>query len=98
MTKLPYARTMFATCMLFQVVYVLCAILWVLIPDLKGHTLLVALFPNFTLLTIGSFTYGLIASGVYGWVASAIFVFFYNLWPAVEASLFGRPRGAVNRV
>jgi hypothetical protein len=28
MTKLPYLRTMFATCMLFQVIYVLCVILW----------------------------------------------------------------------
>jgi len=88
MTRLLYLRTMFATCMLFQVVYVLCVLLWLVDPSLKGHYLLPAIFPNFTLLTIGSFLYGLIASGVYGWIVAIIFVFFYNLWPAVTA-LFG---------
>ena len=87
MTKLPYVRTMFATCMLFQVIYALCALLWLLYPDLKGHALLPAIFPNFTLLTIGSFIYGLIASGVYGWVVAIIFVYFYNLWPSLAATL-----------
>jgi len=47
------------------------------------------------LLTIGSFIYGLIASGVYGWIVAIIFVFFYNLWPAVTA-LFGE-RAALAR-
>jgi hypothetical protein len=90
MTKLPYVRTMFATCMLFQVIYVLCVLLWLGFPDLKGHALLPAVFPNFTLLTIGSFIYGLIASGVYGWIVAIIFVFFYNLWPGLAAALFGQ--------
>lgn len=90
MTKLPYIRTMFATCMLFQVIYVLCVLLWLGFPDLKGHALLPAIFPNFTLLTIGSFIYGLIASGVYGWIVAIIFVFFYNLWPDLAAALFGQ--------
>jgi hypothetical protein len=49
-----------------------------------------AVFPNFTLLTIGSFIYGLIASGVYGWIVAIIFVFFYNLWPGLAAALFGQ--------
>jgi hypothetical protein len=89
MTRLPYWRTMFATCMLFQVIYVLCALLWLIYPDLKGHYLLPAIFPNFTLLTIGSFIYGLIASGVYGWIAAIIFVFFYNLWPSFATMLLG---------
>jgi len=91
MTKLPYVRTMFATCMLFQVIFVLRALLWVAFPDLKGHNLLPAIFPNFTLLTIGSLIYGLVASAVYGWIAAIIFVFFYNLWPNLAAALFGRP-------
>ncbi len=65
-------------------------------PNLKGHYLLPAIFPNFTLLTIGSFIYGLIASGLYGWIVAITFVFFYNLWPGLAAALFG-PRVVVNR-
>jgi hypothetical protein len=89
MTKLPYLRTMFASCMLFQVIFVLCAALWLVFPDLKGHAFLPAIFPNFTLLTLGSFIYGLIASALYGWIAAIIFVFFYNLWPAFDRWVFG---------
>jgi len=88
--KLPYMRTMFATCMLFQVIFVLCAALWVVSPDLKGHALLPAIFPNFTLLTIGSFIYGLIASMFYGWIVAIIFVFFYNLWPSIASIVVRR--------
>ena len=58
MARLPYVRTMFATCMLFQVIYVLCVVLWLAFPELKGHALLPAIFPNFTLLSIGSFIFG----------------------------------------
>lgn len=83
MNDLPYLRTMFATCMLFQVVYVLCVGLWLVAPELQGHALLPAIFPNFKLLTAGSFIYGLIASMIYGWITAIIFVFFYNLWPRV---------------
>lgn len=90
MTKLPYLRVMFATCMLFQVIYVLCVLLWLAFPTLKGHELLIAVFPNFTFLTVGSFIYGLIASMIYGWIAAVIFVFFYNLWPTISAALFGQ--------
>jgi hypothetical protein len=90
MTKLPYVRTMFASCMLFQVIYVLCVVLWLAFPELKGHALLPAIFPNFTLLTIGRFIYGLIASGLYGWFVAIVFVFFYNLWPDLAAALFGQ--------
>jgi hypothetical protein len=79
---------MFATCMLFQMIYVLCALLWLAYPGLKGHYL-PAIFPNFTLLTVGSFIYGFIASGVYGWIVAIIFVFFYNLWLSVVAA-FGQ--------
>ena len=93
MTKLPYLRTMFATCMLFQSVYLLCVVLWLAFPALQGHAVLPAVFPNFTLLTIGSFIYGLIASMIYGWIAAVIFVFFFNLWPTIAAQLFG-PRVA----
>lgn len=91
MTKLPYLRTMFGTCMLFQVVYVFCVLLWLAFPALKGHALLLAAFPNFALLTVGSLVYGLIASMIYGWIVAIIFVFFYNLWPPIAAALFGRP-------
>jgi hypothetical protein len=90
MTKLPYLRTMFATCMVFQVIFALCVLLWFVDPNLKGHYLLPAIFPNFTFLTIGSFIYGLIASGVYGWVVAITFVFFYNLWPTLAVALLGQ--------
>lgn len=90
MSKLPYVRTMFATCMLFQVIYVLCVLLWLTNPDLEGHNFLPMAFPYFTFLTIGSFIYGLIASGVYGWIVAITFVFFYNLWPVVVAYVFGQ--------
>jgi hypothetical protein len=90
MTKLPYLRTMFATCMLFQVIYVLCVVLWLASPDLNGHALLLAVFPNFKLLTVGSFIYGFIASMIYGWIAAIIYVFFFNLWPQLTAAVIGR--------
>ncbi len=85
MTKLAYLPAMFATCMLFQVVYVACLLLWFAFPELTGHTLLLAIFPNLGLLTLGSFIYGLIASMLYGWIVAITFVFFYNLWPSVAA-------------
>jgi len=81
MTKLPYLRTMFATCMLFQVLFLLCVALWLVAPNLNGHAILTTIFPNFTLLTLGSFIYGLVMSMFYGWAVAIIFVFFYNLWP-----------------
>ena len=81
MTKLPYLRTMFATCMLFQVLFLLCVALWLVAPSLNGHAILTTVFPNFTLLTLGSFIYGLLMSMFYGWAVAIIFVFFYNLWP-----------------
>jgi hypothetical protein len=89
MTKLPYLRTMFATCMLFQTIYVFCVALWLGFPDLNGHALLLAIFPNFKLLTVGSFIYGFIASMVYGWIAAIIFVFFFNLWPHLVTAVVG---------
>lgn len=93
MTKsdpLPYLPTMFATCMLFQVIYVLCVALWVFFPELKGHALLADIFPQFKLLDIPSFVYGLIASAMYGWLVSAVFVFFFNLWPTVAGAIWGK--------
>jgi hypothetical protein len=87
---LPYLRTMFAACMLFQVLYVLCVAFWTVFPDLKGHALLIALFPQFKLLDVPSFIYGLVASAMYGWFVAAIFVFFYNLWPSLADLIFGR--------
>lgn len=89
---LPYLPTMFATCMLFQLVYVLCVALWLFVPDLKGHALLVDIFPQFKLLDVASFVYGLFASATYGWLVSAVFVFFYNLWPSVGRLIWGRTR------
>jgi len=90
---LPYLPTMFATCMLFQVIYVLCVALWAVFPDLKGHALLIAIFPQFTLLDVPSFVYGLIASAMYGWFVAVVFVFFYNLWPGFVGLISGRNVG-----
>ena len=90
MTKLPYLRAKFATCMLFQTIYILCVVLWLAFPDLKGHALLSAVFPYFTLLNVGSFIYGLVASMIDGWIAAIIVVFFFNLWPQLIAAVQGQ--------
>ena len=88
--QLPYLPAMFATCMLFQVLYVLCVAMWFIAPDLAGHAVLTQIFPQFSLLTLPSFIYGLVLSMFYGWFVAATFVFFYNLWPRFASLLFGR--------
>jgi hypothetical protein len=87
---LAYLRTMFATCMLFQVIYVICVALWFLFPDLKGHVVVTTIFPEFQFLTFLSFVYGLVASMIYGWSVAIIFVFFYNAWPWFAGVVFGK--------
>jgi hypothetical protein len=87
---LPYLPAMFASCMLFQTLYVLCVALWFAAPDLAGHTVLTTILPGFQLLTLASFIYGLVMSMFYGWFVAATFVFFYNLWPSVASVIFGR--------
>lgn len=86
---LSYLPAMFATCMLFQTLYVLCLAVWFVAPDLTGHAMLTAIFPGFQLLTFVSFIYGLVMSMVYGWLVAATFVYFYNLWPGVASVVFG---------
>lgn len=75
---------MFASCVLFQMLYVLCVALW-----LAGHLLLINTFPQFRLLDLPSFVFGLILSAVYGWFVAALFVFFYDLWPAFQRLVAG---------
>lgn len=87
---LPYLPPMFAACMLFQTIYVLCVVLWAFFPELSGHALLTNIFPQFRLLDAPSFFYGLILSAMYGWFVAAGFVFFYNLWPAFLRVVTGR--------
>ena len=87
---LPYLPTLFATCMLFQVLYVLCVAVWAVVPDLSGHALLIDIFPQFKLLDLPSFFYGLIMSAMYGWLVAAVFVFFYNLWPSLARLIWGK--------
>ena|SRR6185436_4106971 len=92
MTKLqplPYLPAMFSTCMLFQVLYVLCVALWFVAPDLPGHAVLTQIFPQFNLLDVPSFIYGLVLSMMYGWFLAVVFVFFYNLWPRLAALISG---------
>jgi hypothetical protein len=91
--SLPYLPAMFASCMLFQTIYVLCVALWLVLPDLSGHLLLTNIFPQFRLLDLPSFVYGLILSALYGWFVAAAFVFFYNLWPAFLGVLASNKTG-----
>ena len=96
MTKsqpLSYLPAMFATCMTFQALYLACVVLWLAVPGLSGHALLVNLFPQFKLLDGPSFIYGLILSGVYGWFVSIVFVFSHNLWPRFVGLLSGARNG-----
>lgn len=85
---------MFASCMLLQTLYVLCVALWALFPDLNGHIVLTTLFPQFKLLDVPNFIYGLVLSAIYGWFVAAVFVFFYNLWPALRLLPTGRAAGS----
>jgi hypothetical protein len=84
-----YLPAMFATCMLFQVTFILCVAAWSVFPDLKGHELLTYVLPGFKLLDVTSFIYGLLASAVYGWFVASVFVFFHNLWPTVARIVYG---------
>ena len=96
MTKtqpLSYLPAMFAACMLFQVLYLLCLVGWLALPGLVSHSVLTTLLPGFQLLTFVSFIYGLIMTMFYGWLFAAIFVFFYNLWPSVASAIFGQKIG-----
>ena len=88
--SLPYLPAMFASCMLFQTLYVLCVALWLMFPELSGHLLLTSIFPQFRLLDLPNFVYGLILSAIYGWFMAAVFVFFYNLWPVFSGFVTGR--------
>ena len=85
--ELPYLPAMFGACMLFQTLYVVCLVLWALFPALPAHHVLEDIIPQFELLTLWSFLYGLVASAVYGWIVAAVFVFFYNLWIALARAL-----------
>lgn len=89
MKPLHYLPIMFATCMQFMVIYLLCVLLWGFFPEMKGHVILPAIFPEFKLLDTPSFFYGLIMSGMYGWLVAIVFVFFYNLWPKLARLVLG---------
>lgn len=86
---LPYLPTMFGACMLFMTGYLACLALWTFLPGLPTHTLLATLFPQFELLTLPSFVYGLVASALYGWFVAIVFVFFYNLWGGIVRVVVG---------
>ena len=75
--SLPYLPAMFASCMLFQTLYVLCVAMWFAFPDLSGHVLLTNIFPQFRLLDLPNFFYGLILSAIYGWFVSVVFVVWF---------------------
>lgn len=99
-----YLPVMFATSMLFAVIYAACVVSWSLLPDLPPHAVMLNLFPQVRLLTAPAFLYGLFCAVVYGSFIAAIYVFFYNLWPHCAAfvwqqarSLARRPRGQDRR-
>jgi hypothetical protein len=89
---LPYLPAMFGMCMLFQTLYLACLTLWAFFPDLAGHALLGEVFPQFELLTLWSFIYGLVASAIYGWIIAGVFVFFHNLWIAMARARAGQSK------
>lgn len=78
---LPYLPNLFASCMVFMVLYCLCVMLWVFFPNLVDHTILITIFPGFQLLDM-------LMSAIYGWFISAVFVFFYTLWPVFARLLY----------
>jgi predicted MFS family arabinose efflux permease len=84
-----YLPAMFATCMLFNVLYVACIVFWALFPDLPEHAALNEIFPQFKLLDVPNFMYGLVMTMLYGWSVAAVFVFFYNLWPSLASLIVG---------
>lgn len=91
-TIVPYLPAMFATCMLFMVLYSICVALWIFLPEMAGHATLEMLFPGLELLDFPNFFYAMVMSAVYGWVIAIVFVFFYNLWPRLANALFaGNP-------
>lgn len=89
---LPYLPTMFGACMTLMSIYVACLALWALAPGLPGHAILGEIFPQFELLTLPSFFYGLVLSAIYGWFAAVVFVFFYNLWAGIVRIVSGSSR------
>ena len=70
--SLPYLPAMFAACMLFMVIYMLCVLLWTFFPDLAGHAMLTAIFPKFKFLDMPNFFYGMIMSAMYGWFMAIV--------------------------
>jgi hypothetical protein len=89
---LPYLPAMFGVCMVFQTLYLACLGIWALFPTLPAHAVLADIFPQFELLTVWSFLYGLVASMIYGWIVAAVFVFFYNLWIGVSRAVAGKDK------
>lgn len=89
---LPYLAAMFATSMLFAVIYVACVVSWSLLPDLPPHAVMLNLFPQVKLLTGPTFLYGLVCAVVYGSFIAAIFVSFYNLWPHLAVLVWQQAR------
>jgi hypothetical protein len=89
-SPLAYPAPIFATSMLFAVVYTAGIISWRLLPDLPPHAVMLSLFPQVSLITPFGFLFGLVCAVIYGAFISALFVFFYNLWPRVAALMAGR--------
>jgi ABC-type multidrug transport system permease subunit len=87
---LAYLPAMFATSMLFLVIYAACVVSWSLLPDLPPHAAMLKLFPQVRLLTTVSFLFGLVCSIVYGLFVAGVFVLSYNLWGRCSAFLMPR--------
>ena len=64
---------------LFLISYVLCVLLYLVLPQaVLNHAMLALFLPGFKLLTWGSFFLGLIESFAYGWYVALIFGPLYN--------------------
>ena len=85
-----YSAPMFATSMLFALLYTACIVSWSLLPDLPPHAMMLSLFPQVTQITPLGFLFGFVCALVYGSFIAAAFVFFYNLWPRVASLVVGR--------
>ncbi|MDX2144141.1 MAG: hypothetical protein SFV19_12360 [Rhodospirillaceae bacterium] len=87
--RAPYLPHMFAWCMVLMTVFTVCAVAWLIDPVLPGHMLLQFFVPGFETMSLGVFALGFILAGIYGNLLGAVYVFFFNLWPALWRVVFG---------
>ena len=73
----------------FAVVYVLCVLWDIALPQYAMRSVWAVLLPGFTWLSFGSFLLGLVESFAYGIIAAVIGVPIYNYFEAREEARHG---------